>query len=278
MNLLEDALTINLNSTDAIKNNGSMNSNVLFNTNGILRDDVSISYSEISVSNCQIPVSFYGINSNNNVLNYSINAVNYTLTITQGNYNFLTFQTEVVAKFLANGHAFTMVLNNTTGIITLQYSFASSVSVAFLSTSLAKLIFGFTTTITSLSNVAIPMTQPLNLLGQTKLKIVSKLLPTGNIDSQNTNVLQTIPVNQTSYGLITWENATNHKNVLRLRTINNIDISILDQDNNYINFNGLNWTISLRLANFRNFNYTQSTLYDYLHNPNDKKPNELNDT
>jgi hypothetical protein len=118
------------------------------------------------------------------------------------------------------------------------------------------------------------MTQPLNLLGQTKLKIVSKLLPTGNIDSQNTNVLQTVPVNQTSYGLITWENQTNHKNVLRLRTINNIDISILDQDNNYIDFNGFNWTITLRLANFRNFNYTQSTLYDYLHNPNDKTKND----
>ncbi len=70
--IIEDGFLINLNSASATSLNGTYNSNVVFNTNGILKDDPNICYSTISLLNAQIPVSFYAVNYANNVLYYNI--------------------------------------------------------------------------------------------------------------------------------------------------------------------------------------------------------------
>ena len=67
-----DNKIITLNSANAILNNGTMLSNVLFLTGCILEEDTSIIDTHRSVANAQIPVSFYVINSSNNKFKFSL--------------------------------------------------------------------------------------------------------------------------------------------------------------------------------------------------------------
>jgi hypothetical protein len=56
-----------------------------------------------------------------------------------------------------------------------------------------------------------------------------------------------IPVDQPSFGLIVYENKSNSKYTLRTETLDEIDIIILDQNNNLINFNNINWQLTILL-------------------------------
>ena len=61
---------ITLNSAYGSKQNGTLSSFVLFNFNGLLKEETHILRSYISVVSAQIPVSFYTINATNNALTY----------------------------------------------------------------------------------------------------------------------------------------------------------------------------------------------------------------
>jgi hypothetical protein len=79
LTLIEDAMLISLNSNNAIPLNSTYNSNVLFNTMNIFKNESNHAYAEISVMNVQIPNSFYIINYTNNVLNYMILIIRFVL-------------------------------------------------------------------------------------------------------------------------------------------------------------------------------------------------------
>ena len=57
---------ISLNSALGTLQNGTMLSNVIFNTGLILEEDDTIIDSHISLINCQIPISFYNVTQYNN--------------------------------------------------------------------------------------------------------------------------------------------------------------------------------------------------------------------
>ena len=68
-----DNKIITLNSAYGSKQNGSMSSFILFNFQGLLKEEPNILRSYISVVNAQFPVSFYTINATNNTLTYIYN-------------------------------------------------------------------------------------------------------------------------------------------------------------------------------------------------------------
>ena len=248
---------INLNSQYGTQLNGTYLSNMLFNTRGILKDEIDISYCNISLLNAQIPVSFYVVNSSNNVLNYQISSTNFNITITQGNYNGTTLITVMQALFLANGHTFSITLNSNTGIFTFTYIGTFT----FLVSSTCTTILGFNATITSTTN-SIVLPYPCNLLGAMKLNIVSNKLPTSNYDYNTANMLQCISVNQPSYSVINWENQSSHSNILLVKTIDNIDIQFTDGSGNYINFNNIPWALTIKLDIYRG--ESRQTLNDFI--------------
>jgi hypothetical protein len=244
---MDDEILINLNSENAFRLNGSYLSNVVFNTPSLLKREDEIVYSKITVLNCQIPVSFYIINYSNNILSYTVASVPYSITITVGNYTGNNLITELQTKFNANGHSMTITLNSLNGILTFSNS---SFNFTFLVSSSCYSVLGFVDDLTS-SSFSLTLTYPLNLLGQKKIKIVSKNLATKNYDSGVGSVLASIPITNSSFGLILWENTTGFSNILQPNVINTIDISLLDENNNYLNFNNQNWLITLRLSNVR---------------------------
>ena len=105
-----------------------------------------------------------------------------------------------------------------------------------------------------------PAPFPCNFAGITRLKIVSEKLATYSRDSSTiTNVLATIPVNAPPFGILLYQNTSNFKAMLRERVIDFFDIRIYDDFNNLINFNGIEFGITLQLDIIRNYSNMDTT-------------------
>jgi len=121
---ITDSISINLSSSSSIKQNGTMNSNLLFKCNGILKPDKNILYKTISIQNAQIPISYYLINSTNNTL--VLNSVSYILIY--GNYTTSSIMT-MITNIIPN--TYSLSFNSSTGKFTLfnsSFDFTISVS------------------------------------------------------------------------------------------------------------------------------------------------------
>lgn len=250
MNTYEDSRIIVLNSADAIKLNGTMNSNINFQIQGLLKPDSNIIQSHIQLIASQIPHSFYTINVNNNKLFYTTGTI-FSITIPQGNYNAFNLISTMQSLFFANGHTITPVFSRTTGKIT--YTGTTNFTFNTLNSTILK-ILGFLPSIntSSISNVlASPF--PLNLLGIKRITITSKNLATTavntlNLKTQTQSILATIYINEPVYGLVTHSNTTNVNHLLKVLIIDNIDLQFTDEDGNYIDFNNQEWTMKLLIS------------------------------
>jgi hypothetical protein len=246
-----DERILTLSSLNATQNNGSFLSDVYFNFRGLIKEDSDIQDVKISIQNAQIPNSFYTINVYNNILILDYNSITYTFTITQGNYNSLNLITEITAKFaLQSITDITIVTSAITGCMT--FTRALSLDFSILSTGTINQVLGFnpTTTNTSSSGV-LTAPFPLNLLGLLKLKIASFEIQTQSYDSSvasNLNILATIPIESGSFGLILYNNFANLQSIINNKTLDGFDLQIYGDDGRLVDFNGINWNISLILA------------------------------
>lgn len=258
---------ITLNSRYGIQQNGTFKSNILFNFKNLLSDEEHILKSYITVLNGQIPVSFYVITSLNNKLVLQT-SVTTTITIANGNYSANTLITELQSKFLTAGIIFTSIqFNKINGIM----SFISNGFTNYYFTSASTLlnVLGTTSSIISVSTIY-TCPYPLNLLGVQKLSIKSERLAihsVSSIDFSFSNTLVTIPCDVPPYSLISYiSQSDQNKNLLNIRNINEIDIQIFDENNNFIDFNNLDWTITLTISSELSTNDQKYYLSDILQN------------
>ena len=237
---------ITLNSKYGIQQNGTYKSNLLFNFKNLLSDEQHMLKSEVIVLNAQIPVSFYVVNEYNNVLTISGPGILTTsITCDTGNYNANTLITELKSQFTNAGVLFTNIkINKNSG--KLVFTATSTTNYSFSGSMLD--IIGTTSNITSISNVY-RCIYPLNLLGVQKLSIKSEKLAVqtaSSVDYSFSNTLVTIPVDVSPFSMISYTSQSDaNKNLLNVRTINEIDIQIYDENNNLVNFNNLDWNITL---------------------------------
>ena len=250
----KDTIFINLNSYDGTpfvddKSNSYMN----FPFHSVLVDADDIVDAKVSIINAQLPVSFYNVNANCNILNYVLNSVSKTMYVSVGNYNEITLAAQLTTQFLVDGYTFVISFNKITGKLTFGNSLYSF---SFLSTSTIFTQLGFSknTTYTS-TGLSLISPYPMSMLGTRKIKICSEQIIVSNLDSLNTNTsntLQFIPVNAPPFGMILFQNENGKHCSIRNNNIDSIDIKILDDNNNLVNFNGVHWSITLELTIFRN--------------------------
>jgi len=260
----QDNRLITLNSQDGEKLNGTYLSNIKFNFSGLLQDDIYLIRTYITILNCQIPVSFYIIDDTDNILYYTENSIPKTITIPIGNYNGNQIVTLLNTSFTANSSNITSSLNSSTGL--LSFNITGGVSYTFLSTSTIKSILGFNDNISSTTLIILPY--QLNLLGKKKLFINSNYLRNSAFTSKSLSSVQTIatiPVDQPPYSMINYVSVSDlERNILFNRTLDIIDIQIVDEDNKYINFQNINWSITLCLTIEKNdhekINYSLNNL------------------
>ena len=244
----QDNRLITLNSQDGEQVNGTYLSNIKFNFSGLLQDDIYLVRTYITVLNAQFPVSFYIIDNTDNMLYYTDNSISKTLELTPANYNGNQMVTALNTGFTANSSPITCFLAPLTGI--LYFTITGGTSITFLSTSTVKNILGFNDNISSSSLLKLPY--QLNLLGKKKLFINSNSLKNSAFTSKSLSSVQTIatiPVDQPPYSMINYTSISDlEKNILFNRSLDVIDIQIVDEDNKYINFQNINWSITLCLT------------------------------
>ena len=243
-----DNRIITLNSQDGDKQNGTLLSNINFYFSGLLKDDPNLIRAYVTVLNAQIPVSFYIIDETDNVLNYTQASVPKSIIIPIGNYNGNQMVTALNAGFTNNGSNVVASLNSQTGI--LKFIITGGASFTFLSTSTIKSILGFDSNITS--TTLITMTYQLNLLGKKKLFINSNHLRNNAFSSKSFSCVQTIatiPVDKAPYEMISYISVSDlEKNILFNKSIDTIDIQIVDEENKYINFRNIDWSVTICLS------------------------------
>ena len=244
----QDNRIITLNSQDGDKQNGTYLSNINFNFSGLLSEDKNLIRTYITVLNAQFPVSFYIIDDTDNILNYTENSVSKSITIPIGNYNGNQMVTALNAGFTANSSNVVAFLNSQNGI--LKFLITGGASFTFLSTSTIKSILGFEEDITSTNLITMPY--QLNLLGKKKLFINSNHLRNSAFSSKSLACVQTIatvPVDQPPYAMINYTSISElEKNILFNRSLDTLDIQIVDEENKYVNFRNINWSITLCLT------------------------------
>ena len=271
MNTFLDKRLINLYSANGTKRNGTLNSQIQYAFTNLLHDK-DLAYAEVGVINAEIPVSFYTINEYNNNLYVGYATGGglkglFNVELDYGNYTANTFITELLAK-LSSAISYPAVLaddleiviNKTTGKLGFRIVSTTHIDdLEFLKedgTGLPSKIFtlmGFT--VDFICTTTLQYTPfPLNLLGTNKLTIKSDNLATYNYDSRVSgfsNVLATIEVDSVPYGIILYKNTSITYNILRVMELNIFTIEIVDENNNFIDFNNSDWTITLGLNLYR---------------------------
>jgi hypothetical protein len=273
-NILPDSTLINLTSAyGGTLKNGTMKSNIIFQSQSLITDDNNLICTYLQFVSASFPISFYTIDNKNNILDYSINNIDYSINITEGNYNASNFIIELNNKFLLNNHNFIITFNKFIG----KLEFSYTVNFTFYNTSLIKSIIGFDNNITSIDFKLI-MLYPLNLSNKCQIKICSDSLTTTNIDSQSDNILNVVYVDVPNFAIQTHK-FNEQQNLLMLKSLNIIAISLLDEKNNYLDFHNIDWYISFKLIKYRLLNLANGRLYDYLYNKSlkDIKNNDLED-
>ena len=76
--------------------------------------------------------------------------------------------------------------------------------------------------------------------------------------------LKAIPVNVPPFGLILYNNNENIESLVKNSQIDNLNIEIYDDDNNLINFNNQDWSITIELRTTLNLNYNSQSIDEYL--------------
>jgi hypothetical protein len=258
---ISDSRQIHLSPLGATKkNNGSFNSDIEFNIPYLIKKTNYILFNTVRIIHCELPFSFYIINEYNNLLSLSTG----NILIPYGNYNANSFITKLNLLLPTN---MIISLNSLNGKFTLTYNNSFSI----LATSTIYKIMGFTknTSYTSTSNIK-NLQYPANFLGTNNIfiKCPNLILENYNTATKDYVTLLSVPVSVQPFGIVQFINQVSAKNLVKNFQMNTLEIQITDDDNNLIDFNNLEWNITIEIESIMQLNYNTKTLEDYLNENN----------
>lgn len=261
--LTEETKLINLTSETATQlYNSTFLSNVSFDTPSLLTKSPYISKVQLELLHAEIPVSFYTINYSNSFFKFKIHTDPIqTVQVPVGNYNANTLITALLT--LINDTNFQITISKITGKLTFHHN-QTFIIYTDNQYSIGKILgFDLGTSYSSieLPNYTLNAPYPLNLLGIKKININSSRLITNNFTSgQGSNtLLHAISVDQPSFGLIIYQNTSGIRFNLGNREIHKIDLQLYDEDQNFINFNSINWSMLFCLHITYDYNIVDKT-------------------
>lgn len=252
--------TIFLKSNDySSLNNGTDKSDILFELKNRINIPNNIN-GYMQLNNFKFINSFYNINKYNNIFYYSINnngVINdYQFSVNVGNYSI--------------NNLLTTLNNNLTGKITLTYdSLTFKINFVAVDNILFKLksgeknmlyVLGFdeqTEYVSSIKSVNL-----INLTGVQSLYICINnlnLMSNAGKNSRLNNVLECINIAVPTGNSQIYQNTTNTKYKIGDTNINQMQINIYDENNNLVNFNNTNWSLSINIIFAYNMSYIAPT-------------------
>jgi hypothetical protein len=233
-------------SSATTKSNGTYLSSVDFEANNFIHSE-GITNLDVALIHAEIPVSFYVINEYNNQFRFKNNTAPITtVSIAFGNYNSTSIITALLAAI--NDNNFSITISKLTGKLLFSHNQPYIIYNNFSFSIGTVLGFNPNTVINSVgASNPYTLTPPnmLNLLGAKKLNIISNELNTINHSSEvgSLSMLSSIAIDQPAYGLIIYENKSGIKHNLKVKDINRIDIQIMDENHNLVNFNNIDWSM-----------------------------------
>jgi hypothetical protein len=207
----------------------------------------------LSVVSAQIPYSFYNVNIRNNTLNFYLNnqPTMISVSVPVGNYNVNTLLTALNTAL--SSYNFTITYSSLTN----KFTFTNTSTFSFYSSSSIFAILGFYSStsnsllVSSLISGSYTLTSNavVNLQTQQCVNICTNFC-TNNINSvngQQSTILASIPINCPPYSIINYSNdSTTNKVNLYSNLFASINIKLLDQDNNLIDLNYQNYSLTLQ--------------------------------
>lgn len=258
MNTIKETKNYYLNSNNTPAKNSSFKSDIIFNISNLVKSDKNVLYNNISIIHAEIPYSFYVVNEYNNLLALSTGDIYIDL----GNYNANSLMKFLNSKFPIG---MSMSLDRSTGKFSITYN--SSFTIYKRSTCQKLLGLG---TNTDYSGPTVNFPFPANCLGTNNIYIKSPnvILDNYNTSTQDYITLLSIPVAVEPFELIIYSNLSQTKHLLKNKTLDSIEIIITDDNNNKINFNNTDWSITLQIETYINMNLNSTNLLEYLASQN----------
>ena len=262
---------ISLNSKYATnKLNGTKLSSVVFDFNAIASKNRETLYHTIAIQSAEITASYYNVNSSNNTINISETGVGnpVNVLIPVGNYDANTYAAAFILAanaILANNA--TLAFNATTGKFNLMSDVNGITLTINVAATTAQSVIGIDPN--SNANVVFPYAanaptsfpQLANFLGITKIKVNSNALAGDNYDSASLNtttLVDTISTTASPFG-ITIYNSLGRESYVKAKKIDELDFQLLDQNNEFIDFNNIDWTMTIILNTHRRQHFTNDT-------------------
>lgn len=251
------------NSQNATKNNGSYNSNIKYFIPNFIKTTDNILYNTIKLSHAEIPYSFYIINDTNNY--FRVNSTN--IYIANGNYTGKTLIDEINRQLINIDISFNMTLSSVNGIITMNGNIPFSLD---MTKSLIYKVLGLESGIyNGLFNFfgyELKFTYPLDLLGTRNIyiKINNVVMDNLNLTSNDKSTLKSIPVNVSPFGIIRYNNIENTETFVKNNDLEYLELEITDDNNNNINFNGIDWTICIEIKSLTTATKNKSSIQEIL--------------
>jgi hypothetical protein len=193
-----------------------------------------------SIESVSIPLSFYTVNNTNN--SFQFNGVSNALP--NGNYNANTIATEL------NKYApFTVSFNASQNKFVLTGQPATTYTIDEVSNSIYNLL-GFVPSTSFVGSYTAP--NVCNLVYTSGIYVSLNNVENNNIDTGNTHQSSTcllrIPINQPTNTYLQYFNNIGFKNLLSTTVLNQIDISLLDDNREVLELtSNVNWSIVLRI-------------------------------
>ena len=256
MNTLTDSKKIYLSPSGADIKNGDLNSELRYNLSGLIKKDKYILYNTIRVIHAELPYSFYIVNEYNNILDLSIGRI----IIPFGNYNANSFM-KTLEDLTVN--AFNILFNTTNGKFTFHYNSEFQI---LSSTTCYDLIGIKQNKQYSSSGGILECELPANFLGSKNIyiKLPNVILENYNTKTKDYITLLTIPLNVPPFGIVMYDNGTSSKNLVKNSQLDYLDIAIYDDNNNLIDFNGIEWNIVIEIETTLQVQQNLKTINEYL--------------
>ena len=233
--------------------NGSALSNGVYSIPNFVSRTDDIENIFVSLSHCEIPNSFYLINKHNNTI--YINYVYYYLPY--GNYNVSSL---ITALLLILPSTFSITYNT----IYKKYTILNN-SITFninnMNSTINRIMgLGLTGTTTSTpfsSGYSVQLPNCVNFLPSPRINIRSNKLKLQNFSSYDSSndILTSVQNNASQSGMITFINYTKSRYKIDVESINDLDIRITDDINNDLDFNGVDWYITIKVDYEYKLNY-----------------------
>jgi hypothetical protein len=217
--------------------------------------DESIEFIQFSIPYAVIPISFYQINHTNNKLDVLEDGEYTTYTFSEGNYSAFTFIQQFVQLL---GTRWNIILNNFDSIFSISNT---TNSFTFFKSSTITSVMGFSTDLSSTFNTTesvhvLAMTRVCNFFPLPRVCIRCQQLVSNNLmigAYASNDVVLSIPNNAKSNGQLYYQNQSGAKLLYKGNNLSKITVSLTDDDNNLLNFNGISSFFIIQFDIFRNY-------------------------